>query len=255
MAGKFKRVAVRLRKALYGHPDAPAFWQVHLEGILTSMLMATVVEGFPSVFWIPALCVLVTVYVDDILAAGRPEALKEFWAQLAKHIEIEAQSDVDRFLGRYHRFLNSSTVLLHMGEYAKQAIDLYTSLPGSKPLKGTDSPYVSEGSLPLEDWQVKGELSQSSAKILMKLLWYSRLCRPDLAHAISSLAAQSTIWFKNADKQVHKLMCCVLQTRDMGFRGGAQRSSQGLRVGSLCGRRSGRKPSYCQIHPRTLASN
>ena len=162
---------------------------------------------------------LVTIYVDDILAAGRPEALKEFWAQLAKHIEIEAPSEVDRFLGCYYRFLDSSTVLLHMGEYAKQAINIYTSLPGSKPLKGTDSPYVAEGSLPLEDWQVKGELSQSSAKILMKLLWYSRLCRPDLAHAISALAAQSTIWSKNADKQVHKLMCYVLQTIDVGLRG------------------------------------
>ena len=161
-----------------------------------------------------------SIYDDDILAAGRPYSLKKFWAQLSKHIEIEAPSEVDRFLGRYHRFLDSSTVLLHMGEYAQHAIDLYTSLPGAKPLKGTDSPpYVAEGSLPLEDWQVKGEVSQNSAKILMKLLWYSRLCRPDLAHAISALAAQSTIWSKNADKQTHKLMCYVLQTIDVGLRG------------------------------------
>ena len=110
-------------------------------------------------------CWLQTIYVDDMLAAGRPEALKQFWAQLAKHIEIGAPSDVDRFLGRYHRLVDSTTVFLHMGDYARQAIDLYTSLPGSKPLKGTDTPYVPEGSLPLEDWQVKGELSQSSAKI------------------------------------------------------------------------------------------
>ena len=71
-------MAVRLRKALYGHPDAPAFWQAHLEGILTSLLMASVVEGFPSVFWISSLSVLVTIYVDDILAAGRPESLRNF---------------------------------------------------------------------------------------------------------------------------------------------------------------------------------
>ena len=164
-------------------------------------------------------CWLQTIYVDDMLAAGRPEALKQFWAQLAKHIEIGAPSDVDRFLGRYHRLVDSTTVFPHMGDYARQAIDLYTSLPGSKPLKGTDTPYVPEGSLPLEDWQVKGELSQSSAKILMKLLWYSRLCRPDLAHAISTLAAQSIIWSENADKQVHKLMCYVLQTMEVGLRG------------------------------------
>ena len=205
--GKFRRVAVKLRKALYGHPDAPAFWQVHLEGILTPKLQATVVEGFPSVFWIPSLRVLVTIYVDDILAAGRPETLKEFWAQLSKHIEIEAPSDVDRFLGRYHHFQDAETVFLHMGDDAKQAIDLYASLPGAKPLKAADSPYVSEGSLTLEDWEVRGELAQSSAKILMKLLWYARLCRPDLAHAISTLAAQSTSWTKNSDKQTHRLMC------------------------------------------------
>ena len=74
--GKFKRVAVRLRKALYGHPDAPAFWQAHLEESLTSLLMASVVEGFPSVFWISSLSVSVTIYVDDILAAHRPESLR-----------------------------------------------------------------------------------------------------------------------------------------------------------------------------------
>ncbi|CAE7286931.1 unnamed protein product [Symbiodinium microadriaticum] len=42
------------------------------------------------------LYVLVTIYVDDILTAGKPDALKDFWAQVATHVEIEAPSDVDR---------------------------------------------------------------------------------------------------------------------------------------------------------------
>ena len=104
--------------------------------------------------------------------------------------------------------MNATLVFLHMGDYAKQAIDLYVFLPRSKPRKGSDSPDVSEHSLTLEGWKVRGELSQSSAKILMKLLWYSRLRRPDLAHAISTPAAQSTIWSKErrqASTQAHVL--------------------------------------------------
>ena len=108
-----------------------------------------------------------TIYVDDILAAGRPDTLKEFWAQLAKHVEIEAPSDIDRFLGRYHHFQDADTVFLHMGDYAKQAIDLYASLPGAKPLKASDSPYVLEGSLTLEDWDVRGELSENLDEVVM----------------------------------------------------------------------------------------
>ena len=49
----------------------------------------------------------------------------------------------------------------------------------------------------------------------------------------------------------------MLRSADHGSgpEGGGQRSSQGLRVGSLCGCRSGRMPSYCKIDLRTLASN
>ena len=214
--GKFRRVAVKLKK---GHPEAPADWQAHLEQVLTVVLGASVVDGFPSVFWHATLAVLITVYVDDILAAGKPKALEEFWRQLSEHIEIEPPAGLDRFLGRYHLFQDTRNVFMHMGDYAKQAVELYLSLPGSKALKPADSPFVADGTLVQEDWEVRGALADSSAKILMKLLWYARLCRPDLSYAISTLASQATTWSKNSDKMAYRLMCYVSTTLTRGLHG------------------------------------
>ena len=184
------------------------------------MLLAVAAEGFPSVFWLPTLCVLVTIYVDDILAAGRAEGLKSFWSQLREHIDLDEVTSVERFLGRYHLFSeDGTTVYMQMSAYAQQAIDLYLSLPGAMPLKSATTPDVAEGSLPLEDFEVRGALADSSAKILMKLLWLSRLCRPDLAHIISMLAVQSSTWSRNADKQVHRLLCYLQHTAGYSLRG------------------------------------
>ena len=218
--GRFKRPAVRLLRALYGHPEAPAEWHSFFEKIMLTCLAAQLVDGFPSVYWIASLAVLVTVYVDDILAAGAPDKLATFWQRLREHVDVEDVLPVDRFLGRYHWFSRDlSTIHMHMEAYAHQAIELYQSLPGSKPLKPVNTPYLAEGSLPMEDYQVKGTLSDTSARILMKLLWFSRLCRPDLAYAISTLAVQTTCWSRNADKQVHRLMCYVQSTASFGLKG------------------------------------
>ena len=193
-------------------------------------VVANAVDGFPSVLWLPALCVLVTIYVDDILAAGRPASMSKFWEELQSHIEIETPGGVDRFLGRAYLTQSQGGVILHMSEYARQCVDLYLSLPGSKPLKAADSPYVAEGTLSLEDYEIKGALSTQSAKILMKLLWLVRLCRPDLSYAISSLASQSATWSKNSDKQVHKLLCYVYATMDLGLKGVVRDKLEDCRV-------------------------
>ena len=68
--GKFRQPTVLLQKALYGHPLAPAFWQMHLRQVLTGELGLVAVDGHPSVFRRPKTCLLVVVYVDDVLVSG-----------------------------------------------------------------------------------------------------------------------------------------------------------------------------------------
>ena len=65
--GRYHKPAVKLRRALYGHPLASAFWEKHLKRILVEVLGLVIVEGHPSAFYHPQWELLLVVYVDDML--------------------------------------------------------------------------------------------------------------------------------------------------------------------------------------------
>ena len=132
--GRLKRVAMRLCEALYGHPQAPALWQVHFERILKKFLQAEPVEAFPSVFWVSSSRLMWTIFLLQALQADRRN-----WDRSG----IGSGSIVtsgDRFLGlgRYHVF-KPKRVVFHMNDYANQAIELYLSEAGPVPLKSVRS--------------------------------------------------------------------------------------------------------------------
>ena len=74
--GKFKRPGVKLRIALYGHPDSGGLWEIHCE---TQLLAVGFVmpdpEGWPSVFYHHELKLLMVVYVDDFKMSGPKESM------------------------------------------------------------------------------------------------------------------------------------------------------------------------------------
>ena len=91
----------RLIRALYGHPESGAHWEVHLTQCIVG-LGGVAVEGHPSSVWFATSRLLLTVYVDGLLLSG-PEALhEEFWEQLGKQIDIDPPAPLSRFLGRAH---------------------------------------------------------------------------------------------------------------------------------------------------------
>ena len=83
---KFKRPCVRLRRALYGHPEAGDDWFAHLSEVLESKMGFKLVEGMPSMWWNPTTRVLTAAYVDEIMASGPAKACEEFWKVLRSHI-------------------------------------------------------------------------------------------------------------------------------------------------------------------------
>jgi hypothetical protein len=93
----------KLVKALYGHPEAGAHWERHLEKIVREM-GGDRVPSHPSLFFFPEKKLLLTIYVDDLLLAGPEESHAAFWATLEKKVNIEPPEDLDRYLGRYHTF-------------------------------------------------------------------------------------------------------------------------------------------------------
>lgn len=76
---KYKRVAARLYKALYGHPTSGDDWMSYFDETLVIKLQGIRVEGVPSLWYFPSLDLLVAGYVDDIVAAGPVES--HTWAR------------------------------------------------------------------------------------------------------------------------------------------------------------------------------
>ena len=62
------------------------------------------------------------------------------------------------------------------------------------------------GSLVVSDEVLRGELSASAARMVMKLLWLARLSRPDILVAVTLLAAKVTTWSTNEDRMVARLV-------------------------------------------------
>ena len=84
-----------LVKSLYGHPEAGAHWEAHLEKVILEELRGEPVDGHPSSFCIPDMQLLLTVYVDDLLLSGPTERHAVFWKKLSAKIELEEVEDLD----------------------------------------------------------------------------------------------------------------------------------------------------------------
>ena len=77
---RLRQPVVRLRKALYGHPDAGSYWEEHAErGIRESGFKRIRNGSWSSIFWHPQLRVLLMLYVDDFKLAGPVKDLAEGW--------------------------------------------------------------------------------------------------------------------------------------------------------------------------------
>ncbi len=60
-----RKPVCRLRKALYGHPDAETFWEDKCEAHLKTEGFRAVGSEWPSVFFHDALKLYLVIYVDD----------------------------------------------------------------------------------------------------------------------------------------------------------------------------------------------
>ena len=98
-----RKPCFRLKKALYGHPEAGGHWERHLTKIVLQ-LGGKPVPAHPSCFWFPQTGLLLVVYVDDLLLAGPTHEQDGFWQALRKQVDTEPPEDLDRYLGRHHSF-------------------------------------------------------------------------------------------------------------------------------------------------------
>ena len=66
------------------------------------------VESHPSTFWLADSKMLLTIYVDDLMASGPVNNHKAFWEALAQKVHMDEFEPLDRFLGRHHNIAKSN---------------------------------------------------------------------------------------------------------------------------------------------------
>ena len=76
---KMKRPVVRLRLALYGHPDSGTYWERHCDAHLRSVGFEPISEVWNSCYWHAELKLYLVVYVDDFKLSGPKKDSTKGW--------------------------------------------------------------------------------------------------------------------------------------------------------------------------------
>ena len=242
---KYRRPVVRLRKALYGHPDSG------------------VGPEWPSTCYHKGMDLLLVVYVDDLKMAGPQINMKKGWDLLRSKLDLEPETDLGLYLGcqlvrgstKLKDGTTVSTITYDMESFLEQSVQKYLEIVGnntvlkkvptpSLPDKAKDHPArapcgtgpvsqctwcgtihpvtepTKSKSTPSDnsaqksgDAVMKGELAPHAASVLMKLLYAARIARFDLLRSINMLARNVTKWTKEDDIRLHHLMCYVNSTK------------------------------------------
>ena len=220
------KLAVKLIKSLYGHPQSGNLWQNFLETQLQEM-GGVQLESYPSNFIFrygdnSEHTLILNIYVDDLtLAGGNKEVQTQFWKDLKFRVKIDPEQYIDgdgvKILGRVHSIQRNPTQVVmtyDMRSYSKGIISFYCEITGMRQekLRKVSTPCLLENQTTDEELAHEGEMHAFAARILMKCLWLSRLARPDISFAVQRLASRITRWTKWEDRQMLRLVSYLNST-------------------------------------------
>ena len=75
--GKYADPVVPMVRALYGHPDAGGYWEIHGDSHLKKVGFRPLNVNWPSVYFHDRLRLMLMVYVDDFKMSGPAENMAE----------------------------------------------------------------------------------------------------------------------------------------------------------------------------------
>ena len=149
MRPKYVRPHCHLLRAVYGHPDAGAFWEATLTAIMQQQGWTTV-PGSGSVFLHQPSHAICVVYVDDMLLLARPKDAGKLWRALESKVHFkDPEQPLTRYLGARYRFdeFNANKpnavrkVMTDIDEYAINAVNKFKQ-EYARTLHKVSSPYI-----------------------------------------------------------------------------------------------------------------
>ena len=98
-----KDPVVRLKLALYGHPDSGGIWERHCETELKKVGFEPVLADiWKSVFYNADLELLMVIYVDDFKLAGPTKNIQKGWESIASVIDMDPAEVIGHYFGCQH---------------------------------------------------------------------------------------------------------------------------------------------------------
>ena len=103
-------------------------------------------------------------------------------------------------------------VVLDMSDYTQDAITHWVKLTGSdREPKMAATPFCPAGSLPVQDYEVVGQLAKGCHSVVMRNMWLGRTARPDLWKPCNDLAGNMHQWSRNDDKYLQRCTIGILK--------------------------------------------
>ena len=99
--GKYRDPLVRLKLALYGHPDSGGYWEQKCDSHPQQVGFKPIVD-WRSCYDHEVLNLFLIVYVDDFKLCGPTENLNKCWAMMRKGIYMDEPALLGKCLGCDH---------------------------------------------------------------------------------------------------------------------------------------------------------
>eukprot|EP00434_Breviolum_minutum_P033236 symbB.v1.2.029410.t1/scaffold3211.1/size107887/2 len=149
----YRRPVVRLRKALYGHPDLGNMWEQHCDKAVKEVGFVAVGPEWPSTYYHKETKLLLVVYVDDLKMAGPESSTKQGWAMLRSKLDLEPETDLGLYLAcqlvrgetKLKDGTKVSTITYDMESFLEQSVQKYLGIVGKDTiLKKAPTPSLPE---------------------------------------------------------------------------------------------------------------
>ena len=103
-----------------------------------------------------------------------------------------------------------------MQGHAEKCVEKYCELAGvaASSLKRVATPSLTDHQIPADDFKIKGKLSSVNSRIVLKILFFARIARPDCLGACNQLSREVSRWTAACDKRLFHLISYINDTKD-----------------------------------------